>query len=150
MLSSLMLSLSLVLPVMNGTPGEVYDFGVNRKVHVIEFYFDDCPACNTNAPNVSSLAKKLSNKVMVQVLDVGIDRANSEYTQWVNKHTPAYPVLKDARRELAATFGVRLFPTTVVVGCDGTAVFKNVGVWSSDVEPKIVAKVDDALLSCGP
>lgn len=148
MLSSFLVAISVVLPIMNKDPGEVYDFSLVRNVHVLEFYFNDCPACNSNAANVHSLAMDLDNHPVAQVLDVGIDRANSEYEDWIRKHSPTHPVLKDRDRHLAGLYSVRLYPTTIVLGCDNKVIYRNTGVWSSKATEEINAAVTQGVAGC--
>lgn len=132
------------LPVMNGNEGESYSFD-SVKVRVVEAYFNTCPYCNYNAPNVDEIAEEFQE---IDVLDVGIDRNDSDYENWVAKHHPNHPVLKDARRELIGKLGTTGYPSTYVLGCDNEIVFKTSGQWSQTTKKKIKSAIEKALQSC--
>jgi len=147
MTSLFLFALSLLpiqLPQMNAEPGTVYSSPVNA-VTVVEAYFNTCPYCNYNAPNVDELADEYRSNDRVQVLDVGIDRKDSDYQSWINKHKPNHPVLKDSSRILINQLGTKSYPSTYVIGCDGQVLMKTSGQWSQSTKRKIRDAVEAAL-----
>src|SRR4051812_23863865 len=57
-------------------------------IFVVETYFLGCPYCNDNAPAVAELTSKFSSDSRVHVLDVGIDKNDSQYKTWIKRHKP--------------------------------------------------------------
>lgn len=114
-------------------------------VFVVEAYFLGCPYCHENAPNVDELAEKYANEPRVQVLDVGVDRQDSQYAQWIEKHQPNHPVLKDANRVLIRQLGTTGYPSAYVIDCKGTVLHKTSGVWNSSKKAAIEKAIAQGL-----
>ena len=105
---------------------------------VLEFYFNGCPACERNAANVQRLAVDRHGD-QANVVEVGIDDDDEVYADWINRHAPVNPVLKDASRALARRLGVRSYPTTIVLDAAHREVYRTSGVWSSRTYREIEA-----------
>jgi peroxiredoxin len=128
------------LPWMNNGGAAAGTYRMSDHPHgifVVETYFLGCPYCNDNAQNVDDLATKFSNDTRVQVLDVGIDRSDSQYQTWINRHHPNHPVLKDARRQLVEQLGTSGYPSTYVIDCKGNVVAQTSGEWGEDEKQTI-------------
>lgn len=114
-------------------------------VWVIETYFLDCPYCNDNAPRVNELKNYFQNDERVQILDVGIDKDTSAYAEWIRRHKPNHPVLKDSTRQLVKQLGTSVYPSTYVLDKNLKVVFKSSGVWGSKTEAQIKDAVEKAI-----
>lgn len=138
---------SFQLPWMNhATPGTVYDTADHKDgVFVIEAYFLNCPYCNQNAPNVDDLADSFANEPRVQVLDVGIDRKDSQYETWITKHHPNHPVLKDDKQQVISQLGTSGYPSTYIVDCKGAVRQKSTGVWNMQTESSMKQTIIELL-----
>ena len=155
----LMLSFALTLSAMasavtpfklqwmnHATPGTLYESTQHSNgVFVVEAYFLGCPHCNNNAPNVNDLAESFVNEPRVQVLDVGIDRSDSQYLTWIKKHNPNHPVLKDAQRTLISQLGTSGYPSTYVIDCQGAVKYQTSGEWSPSTTRAIKTAVTELL-----
>lgn len=140
--------LALMLPQMNVSPVENFRFE-RGQVYVVEAYFNTCPYCNYNAPNVDSLAESYKSDLRVHVLDVGIDKQDSDYQSWIRKHNPNHPVLKDSKRQLVGRLGTTSYPSTYVIDCLGNVAYKTVGEWSGATQNKIKDAIEKSLqLKC--
>lgn len=138
------------LPIMNAEPGAVFTQEPNSVI-LVEAYFNSCPYCNENAGNVDEVADFFSGTPRVKVLDVGIDRQDSAYESWIEKHRPNHPVLKDANRKLIKQLGTTSYPSTYVIDCKGNVVFKSSGSWSSQTKARVKQAVNQALeTECSP
>lgn len=135
------------LPQMNhATPGTMYDSAARKgSVFLIEAYFDGCHYCNENAPNVDDMAQSFANEPRVQVLDIGIDRMDSQYKNWISKHKPNHPVLKDDKRQVIRQLGTQGYPSTYVVDCRGKVLYSGSGVWDMSSEAQMKDKISNAL-----
>lgn len=135
-MQTLLLALALILPFeLPEFAGPLYRSSEHpNSVFVIEAYFNTCPHCNENADNVNELAAEYPQ---VQVLDVGIDKKDSDYQKWVQKHNPNHPVLMDGSKQLIKKLGTTGYPSTYVISGDGEVIFQTSGVWSNATKRKI-------------
>lgn len=130
----------------HATPGTFYDSADHPEgIFVVEAYFLNCPYCNYNAPNVDDLTDYFANEPRVQVLDVGVDRMDSQYQTWINKHKPNHPVLKDANRTLIRQLGTSGYPSTYVIDCKGTVHYKTSGQWNATKTQAIKETISELL-----
>lgn len=114
-------------------------------VWVVEAFFLGCPYCNDNAGNVNDLQDYFKNDERVQILDVGIDKNASSYEEWIRKHQPNHPVLKDSSRTLIRQLGTTSYPSTYVLDKNLKVIYKASGVWNAKVEAQIKSAVEKAL-----
>lgn len=122
--------------------GGIYDSNAHLgKPMVIEFFFNSCPYCNDNVPNVKQLVSEY-HPDKAQVVEVSIDDERSEYDKWIAKHHPTIPVLDGSDQVLTRWFGVRGYPTTVVLDKNHNLIWKTSGVWSSATKVRIRAYLD--------
>ena len=139
--------ISFDLPWMNANEaGATYNTANNTgTVYVLETYFLGCPYCNDNAPNVDALAEEFAFDMRVQVLDVGIDQQDWQYEEWIRRHQPNHPVVKDVGRKVVKQLGTRAYPTVYVVDCKGNVAYKYEGAWGQSVKSTIRSKVKSLL-----
>lgn len=136
---------SFELPDMNNG-GKIYSSKTQTNaIYVVEAYFLGCPYCNDNAPNVNALAKKYASQKRVQVLDVGIDKSDSSYEEWIRRHSPNHPVLKDNKKTLISQLGTTGYPSTYVINANGEVVFESAGVWGTEEEQGIISAIESLL-----
>lgn len=136
------------LPWMNAEgegPVQYKSESYTDAVWVVEAYFLGCPYCNDNAPSVNELQNYFKNDERVQVLDVGIDKNDSQYAEWIRRHKPNHPVLKDSGRTLVRQLGTSTYPSTYVLDKRMNVIYKSTGVWSSKVAQQIKDAVEKAL-----
>jgi len=117
-------------------------------VFVVEAYFLGCHYCNENAQNVNDLADKYAHDKRVQVLDVGVDRQDSQYEEWIRRHRPNHPVLKDGNKKLIGQFGTTGYPSTYVMDAKGNVAYQGSGVWTASTKARIADAIDGLLTSC--
>ncbi len=111
-------------------------------IFVVEAYFLNCPYCHQNAPQVDALAEEYADNERVQVLDVGVDRKDADYESWISQHNPNHPVLNDGGRKLISQLGTSGYPSTYVIDCKGTVVYKTSGTWNSAKKDAIKKAID--------
>lgn len=134
------------LPQMNGEGGQYAS--QEHKIYVVEAYFLNCPYCNNNAPAVNELASDFSNDSRVVVLDVGKDKSDSQYAEWIERHEPNHPVLKDASQSLLRKLGTQGYPSTFVIGCSGEVEYRTSGEWSNSTARRLRSEIEKALSQC--
>lgn len=106
-------------------------------IFVVEAYFLGCPYCNDNAANVDALATEFASDPRVHVLDVGVDRSQSDYDEWISRHNPNHPVLNDGNEQLIGQLGTTGFPSTYVLDCKGNVVAQTEGEWGDQEKTTI-------------
>ena len=113
----------------------------NNKVYVVEAWFNGCPYCHENAPNVDALATTLASNSQITVIDLGRDRRTSDYTSWINRHHPNHPVVRDGdSQSLLSQLQVSGYPTTVVLDCNLQVKMTKVGTWEEGDAEELAAK----------
>lgn len=133
------------LKQMNGDQQMFNSDDHRGAVYVIENYFESCSYCNDNAPNVDAMATAYKDNVRVFVLDVGIDRRDSQYQSWITRHKPNHPVLNDASRILTNQLGTTGYPSTYVLDCNLNVKFTSTGVWNSATVAEIKKAIELSL-----
>ena len=119
-------------PWMNGPARDSrYKLADNvNKVHVFEAWSLSCSWCNRNAEQVVALAGEYAGDARVQFIDLGLDTSESSYVQWIQRHSPTYPVVKDLGRTVwSALQQDNGIPQTFVVDCAGHLVDYTIGYW---------------------
>ncbi len=134
------------LPVMNGAEGAVYDSAEKTDaVFIVESYQLRCSYCNDNAPKVDELAQFFAYEERVQFLNLGIDRDRRDYQQWIQRHSPSFPVLMDAQRSVWNQLGGSGTPTTWVLNCRHEVKWTHVGSWEQATRGELKGVIDREL-----
>lgn len=134
-------------PWKNGpTRDAVYKLSENaNKVHVFEAWSMSCSWCNRNAAQVGALAAEYISDTRVQFIDLGLDGSESSYTQWIQRHAPSYPVVKDVNHTVwDALHQDQGIPQTFVLDCTGNLVDYTIGYWGNAERETIRAAIDRA------
>ena len=136
---------------MNGpNVGQEYstdDFKGQNVVYVYEFYSNGCGMCNQNAPELALLQETFKDRPEVQILNVGLDRNQSDYDAWRRKHGDQVQVVKDTYK-VADTFSFRFIPQVYVLDCNLNIVLDfPPNVWSSSDHQAIQKVIEDTLKS---
>ena len=127
----------------SGTSQQTYNsYDYRNSVFVIEVFQLRCPLCNDNAPNIANLADEYRRSFMsTQVLSIGLDQDEQSYRQWIMRHSPSHPVLKDVGRQISQQLGVTQTPGTFVLDCRLNVRWQHSGVWSTTTISEIKATV---------
>lgn len=140
---------SFSLPQMNPAI-DVEEFSTanyDDGVYVIETFQLRCSYCNTNAPNMVGLAEFYRNDERVKFIDLGLDRSDRDYAQWISRHNVEHYVLKDADRVVVADLGTRGTPTSYILDADLNIIWEHEGVWSANDIEAMKAIIDANLAS---
>jgi thiol-disulfide isomerase/thioredoxin len=99
---------------LDGKPVALSSIGDPDDLVVLNFWFTSCPPCRAEIPELSKWHAAHPDVPLVGVsTDVGmpIGRLRSE----ASRLGITYPVLHDVRADVARTYGVQAFPTTLVL-----------------------------------
>ena len=124
------------------------------KVVLLDFWGTWCPPCVESVPELRNLHKRYSKEGSPFVL-IGIssDGDENEWKEFTEKNKMIWPQYLDRDRRIQRAFGVRAFPTYIVIDHEGVVRFQSSGLsWSSAAELdgairkqiKIVAKSTEA------
>ncbi|MDH4479792.1 MAG: TlpA disulfide reductase family protein [Rhodoferax sp.] len=85
---------------------------------VINFWATWCEPCRDEMPSLAQLSQSQAGKV--RVLTVNYKESSATVAQFVAATGLSTSVLRDPDGALARAWGIRVFPSTVLVGADGT------------------------------
>ncbi|WP_126456611.1 TlpA disulfide reductase family protein [Sulfuriflexus mobilis] len=110
----------LDLPDVNGRRFVRDDY--RGKVTVVNFWATWCPPCVEEIPSLNRLRQAMRGKPFELIsIDYAEDKQSiKKFLQQVNVD---FPVLLDSDGKLAASWGVLVFPSTFVIGPDGTILY---------------------------
>jgi peroxiredoxin len=114
--------------------GTVHDLARYRgKVVLINFWATWCEPCREEMPSIQRLRDRLSEKAFA-VLAVNVDEPDARVRRYLEETRLDLPVLLDPNKTVTRAWGVRVMPTTFVVGPDGRIRYRLLGEadWSSD------------------
>lgn len=123
------------------------------KVVVLDFWGTWCPPCVESIPSLRSLHKKFSKEPSFMLIGVSSDSDEETWSSFIAKEKMIWPQYLDRKREIQRKFGVRAFPTYIVIDHEGIVRFKSIGTsWERSVDlneairkyVKQVAKTDAA------
>lgn len=136
------------VPLRDGTIFRLSEH-VGKKLVILNFFATWCGPCRQEMPEFNRFVARSAGK---PVILVSIDA--KEEPQLVDKFVKdlkvTFPVGIDASGEVLAKFGVRSFPTTVIVGVDGRIAMFEVGATlNSEVSFDPFLKAATAALEAG-
>jgi thiol-disulfide isomerase/thioredoxin len=111
--------------------GNKFDFKADTgKVVVFNFWFINCPPCKKEIPELNDLVEKYKDK-NVTFIAIALDDAYS--LKNFLKFSPFYYNIVDEGGYYSQKYGVKSYPTHVVVGKDGKVKFSTVGLASNTI-----------------
>lgn len=114
----------LKLPVWEGTP---FDLAQARgQVVLLNFWASWCEPCRSEMPSLELLAQRHAGDG-VQVLAVNFRDTDRAIQRFVQDTALSLPVLRDQDGLASRAFGVRIWPTTVLIARNGRAQFSVIG-----------------------
>ena len=129
-------------PALVGTDlqGKVWRLADLRgKAVLINFWASWCAPCLAEMPSLQTLAQAYGPEKLV-VLAVNFKESNAIAQRFVERTHLDLPVLLDPSGEMARQWGVKIFPTTVLVAANGQvrAVIRGEVDWSSQQAAQLI------------
>ena len=106
---------ALVGADLNGKQWRVAD--LRGRAVLINFWASWCEPCRAEMPSLQRLAEQHAGDVVV--LAVNFKEPTASVQRFVHNTGLTLPVLQDPQGSIARAFGVRIFPSTVLIGRDG-------------------------------
>jgi thiol-disulfide isomerase/thioredoxin len=104
------------------------------KVVVLNFWASWCEPCRAEMPTLELLAERHA-KAGLEVVAVNFRETDGALKRFLDQQPVSLPVARDSDGAAAKAWGVRVFPTTVVVKRDGQAAFSVIGEADWNAEP---------------
>lgn len=123
------------------------------KVVVLDFWGTWCPPCVASLPSLRSLNKKFSKEPSFVLIGVSSDSDEETWKAFTTNEKMVWPQYLDRDQQVQRLFGVRAFPTYIVIDHEGIMRFRSSGTsWERSAYlndairkyVKIVAKTDAA------
>jgi peroxiredoxin len=123
------------------------------KVVVLDFWGTWCPPCVASIPSLRTLHKRYSKEPSFVLIGVSSDAEEGTWREFTTKNKMIWPQYWDRDRRVQRAFGVRAFPTYIVIDHEGIVRFRTSGTsWERSAylddaikkQVKIVAKTEAA------
>ena len=110
------------------------------KVVVLDFWGTWCPPCVESVPELRNLHKRYSKEPSFVLIGISSDHDEEAWRQFTEKNKMVWPQYRDEDRRIQKAFGVRAFPTYIVIDHEGIVRFQSIGFsWMRS------ANLDDAI-----
>nr|WP_315465869.1 TlpA disulfide reductase family protein [uncultured Rhodoferax sp.] len=100
------------------TAGHVWSLQALRgKVVLINFWASWCEPCRAEMPSLQALAER--EKATLVVLSINLKESPEAIARFVQSTGLTLPVLRDPQGDVARAWGIKIFPSTVLVDSAG-------------------------------
>ena len=119
------------------------------KVVVLDFWGTWCPPCVESVPSLRGLHKRYANEPSFVMIGISSDSEEETWREFTESNKMLWPQYLDRDRRIQRAFGVRAFPTYIVIDHEGIMRFRASGTsWERSAhlndairkQMKIVAK----------
>lgn len=112
--------------------GELLDINANKgEIYFINFWATWCPPCRAEMPSINALSSKIKNKNNIHFIMVDVDNKISSSVKFMRKHSYDLKVYSVESVLPEYIFNGTL-PSTLIIGPNGTIVFKHTGMADYD------------------
>jgi thiol-disulfide isomerase/thioredoxin len=111
------------------------------KIAVFDFWATWCPPCRAALPDLQELVRKYPSGRFV-LISVSVDQDVDAWHKFVQENKMTWPQYNDRNREFAASFGVTIIPTYIVLAGDGSVLAR---VFDTDPQKSIAYRLKDLL-----
>ena len=110
------------------------------KVVLLDFWGTWCPPCVESVPDLRNLHKKYSKDSSFVLIGISSDGDDEVWRDFTEKNKMVWPQYRDKDRRIQRAFGVRSFPTYIIIDHEGIVRHRSVGMtWSR------AASLDEAI-----
>jgi thiol-disulfide isomerase/thioredoxin len=95
------------------------------KVVVLNFWFINCPPCRQEIPELNKIAATYASNPDIVFIAIATDEKD-KLKEFLKENPFAYHIVSDGR-ELATKYGIKGYPTNVIIGKDGKVKLHSMG-----------------------
>ena len=92
------------------------------KVVLLDFWGTWCPPCVESVPDLRQLYKRYANEPSFVLISVSSDHDEQAWREFTERNKMVWPQYRDEDRRLQRAFGIRAFPTYIVIDHEGPRV----------------------------
>lgn len=112
----------------NDLAGKAVDIAALRgKVVVLNFWFVGCAPCRQEIPELNKLVDRFSSSGNVEFISIALDK-KPEILKMLKKLPFSYRHIPDGKAIASEQYGVRMYPTHVIINKDGNIAFHTSGL----------------------
>ena len=97
------------------------------KVVLLDFWGTWCPPCVASVPDLRNLYKRYANEPSFVLIGISSDHDEGVWRQFTEKNKMVWPQYLDENRRIQKAFGVRAFPTYILIDHEGIVRMQSVG-----------------------
>ena len=101
---------------------------LHGKVVLLDFWGTWCPPCVESIPELRDLHKRYSKDGTFTLIGISSDSDEEEWKEFTAKNKMIWPQYRDKDDRIQRAFGVRSFPTYIVIDHEGVVRFRSVGL----------------------
>lgn len=117
----------LELPDTGGTTVDLLEVAKTKKVVMVNFWATWCTPCRVEMPQLTKLYNQYKADGF-EILAVNEDEDTSKVHAYLARKPVPFPVLLDNSGQSAERYGIRAFPTTLIVDREGKVLNQFEGV----------------------
>ena len=101
---------------------------LHGKVVLLDFWGTWCPPCVASLPGLRDLNKKYGKDGSFVMISVSSDGDEEKWKTFVAKEKMVWPQYLDRDRKMQRIFGIRAFPTYILLDAEGVIKYRAVGM----------------------
>lgn len=113
------------------------------SVVLLDFWATWCKPCHFAVPGLRTLAKK-RDKVPFELISISTDSDEEALKRFIDENRMTWPQVWDEHGEIARDYGVRSYPTYLLINHEGVVVYRTSG-WGERKDMEIRNEVNRAL-----
>jgi thiol-disulfide isomerase/thioredoxin len=99
--------------------GKAWDLNhLKGKVVILNFWATWCAPCLEELPSLQTF-QDFSNSNDLLILTINVKETPSKIQEFVSRHGYTFPVIADRQGDISKKWGVKLFPTSIVMSTQG-------------------------------
>jgi len=114
------------------------------KVVVLDFWGTWCRPCVDSVPSLRSMHKKYSKEPSFVLIGISSDTDEETWKEFTEQNKMVWPQYRDRDRRIHRAFGIRAFPTYILIDHEGIVRYQTIGAgWghSADLHAAIQKQV---------
>ena len=113
---------------------------LHGKVVLLDFWGTWCPPCVESVPELRNLYKRYSKEGNFMIIGISSDSDEEEWREFTTRNKMVWPQYRDHDHRILRAFGIRAFPTYILIDHEGIVRLMSVGTsWQHS------ANLDDAI-----